>query len=223
MMDRQYFVAVDYEQVGPIDLDTVKAMARDGAIGPSTLVWFDGMADWAPLSSTDLRSVLEGIAAPPPMRSRPGGAPGGSASASGGAAGSSTGFANAAASLESVATNLGAGPVPPGPILGIGFVEAVRRGLMQFANFQGRASRSEFWWFALFNFVVALFLGWIPIIGFIIVIALLIPSVAVGVRRLHDTDRVGWWYLLCFVPLIGAIVLIIFFVQKSQPGQNRFG
>jgi hypothetical protein len=215
MDDRQYFLAVDNEQVGPIDLETVKAMARDGAIGPSTLVWFDGMADWAPLSSTELRQVLEGAAAPPPMRSRPGDTPFASVSERAGAAN-----AGAAGSFAGATT---AGPVPPGPILGIGFVDAIRRGLMQFAVFQGRASRSEFWWFALFNFLVGLVLGWIPFIGFIIMIALLIPGIAVGVRRLHDTDRVGWWYLIGFVPLIGFIVLLIFFIQPSRPGQNRFG
>ena len=101
MSDRQYFLANDYDQIGPIDLETVKTMARDGAIDPSTLVWFHGMADWAPLSSTDLNSMLEAAAAvppAPPTRSR---------------------MANQA-------------PVPgsitPGPILGIGFVDAVRRG-----------------------------------------------------------------------------------------------
>lgn len=221
MTDRQYFLAVDNEQVGPIDIETVKAMARDGAIGPSTLVWFDGMADWAPLSSTELRSVLEGIAAPPPMRARPG--------ASAAAAPMSTertanaSFAHGAAASSGSAAGLAPGRVPPGPILGIGFVDAIKRALNQYAVFHGRASRSEYWWFVLFTMIASLVLPFIPILGWIAILALVIPSIAVVVRRLHDTDRSGWWYLLVLIPLVGAIILIIFLVQPSQPGQNRFG
>ncbi len=215
MADRQFFVAVDNEQVGPIDLETVRAMARDGVIGPSTLVWSEGMADWAPLSSTPLRSVLEGIAAPPPMRA---GAGGGGAFQS-----AAPQPAYAAAMASGGASAAAEAGVAPGPILGIGFVDAIKRGLKQYATFQGRASRSEFWWFTLFSFLVGIFLGWIPFLGVILVLGLLIPGIAVGVRRLHDTDRTGWWYLIGFVPLIGFIVLLIFFIQASQPQHNRFG
>lgn len=60
-------------------------------------------------------------------------------------------------------------------------------------------------------------------IGLVASLVLLLPSLAVGVRRLHDTDRTGWWLLIGVVPIIGAIVLIVFFVLDSTPGANRFG
>jgi len=102
--------------------------------------------------------------------------------------------------------------------------------LKKYADFGGRARRTEYWMFFLFNFIIGIVLsvadyvlGTGGIIGALFTLALLIPAVAVGVRRLHDTDRSGWWLLIAFVPLIGAIVLIIFFVLDSSPGDNRFG
>lgn len=113
--------------------------------------------------------------------------------------------------------------------------------LRKFADFQGRARRSEYWLFYLFTFVLSLVLGFVgnmvmgapdpsnPMAGggfilqMIATVALLIPSLAVGVRRLHDTDRSGWWLLIALVPLVGAIVLIIFFVLDGTPGANKFG
>jgi len=102
--------------------------------------------------------------------------------------------------------------------------------LKKYADFGGRARRTEYWMFFLFNFIIGIVLSVVDyvlgtggIIGALFALALLIPAVAVGVRRLHDTDRSGWWLLIAFVPLIGAIVLIIFFVLDSSPGDNRFG
>jgi uncharacterized membrane protein YhaH (DUF805 family) len=112
------------------------------------------------------------------------------------------------------------------------FGQAVRAVILErYAEFRGRAPRSEFWWFALFclllNFAVGIVgaasetLG--GILNMIVALGLLIPSLAVSVRRLHDTDRTGWWLLLYLVPIVGVIVLIVFFVQRGTPGANRFG
>lgn len=108
--------------------------------------------------------------------------------------------------------------------------------LKKYAVFSGRARRSEYWFFVLFNMIVAFVLGFIDgflglgdmeagigLLGTIYGLAVIIPSIAVGVRRLHDTNRSGWWLLISLVPLIGAIVLIVFFVMDSTPGDNRFG
>ena len=108
--------------------------------------------------------------------------------------------------------------------------------LKKYADFSGRARRIEFWMFSLINLVILVGLMLIDgVLGFeigdedlgllstVYVLAVLIPSLAVNVRRLHDTDRSGWWLLLGFVPLIGDIVLLIFFVLDSTPGDNRFG
>ncbi|CAN7187708.1 DUF805 domain-containing protein [Rhizobium sp. LjRoot30] len=109
------------------------------------------------------------------------------------------------------------------------FTEAVSSALSKYVVFSGRASRSEYWWFVLFNIIVSIVaagidaaLG-IQAIGALVSLALLLPGIGVGVRRLHDIDKSGWWLLIAFIPLIGFIALIYFFVQPSQPGDNRFG
>jgi uncharacterized membrane protein YhaH (DUF805 family) len=103
--------------------------------------------------------------------------------------------------------------------------------LKKYADFSGRAQRSEYWYFFLFYLLI--YLGLIvagqvignlgSILALLFLLAMMIPSLSVGVRRLHDTDRSGWWLLISLIPLIGAIVLIVFAVQDSQSGDNRFG
>ncbi len=102
--------------------------------------------------------------------------------------------------------------------------------LKKYAVFEGRARRKEYWYFILVYVLVAIVLSFLDsafatrgLLGAVLGLALLVPTVAVGVRRLHDTDRSGWWVLIGLIPFIGAIVLIIFFVIDSQPGANRFG
>lgn len=107
--------------------------------------------------------------------------------------------------------------------------------LKKYAVFSGRATRKEFWMFVLFNFIVSILVGIIssiiaPIIGmntlilsFLYALAIIIPSIAVGVRRLHDTNHSGWWMFISFIPVIGTIILLVFFVIDSQAGENRYG
>lgn len=102
------------------------------------------------------------------------------------------------------------------------FITAVKTCFSKYATFEGRARRSEYWWWAVFSFLMGL-LGLIPVLGWIIAVAIMLPGLAVSVRRLHDTGRSGWWWFLCLIPLIGAIVLIIFYTQDSQPGENAYG
>ncbi|MGN6252383.1 MAG: DUF805 domain-containing protein [Marmoricola sp.] len=108
------------------------------------------------------------------------------------------------------------------------FAEAVRSVFSKYAEFGGRARRSEYWWFTLFAVIVYVVADVIdaalntPVIVFALVVAMLLPSIAVAVRRLHDTGRTGWWYLIVLVPLVGAIVMIVFAVQDST-GPNQWG
>ena len=107
--------------------------------------------------------------------------------------------------------------------------------LKKYAVFSGRARRKEYWMFTLFNLIIAFVLGFIDgitgmanegglgVLSIIYSLAVLIPGLAVAVRRLHDTSRSGWWLLISFVPLIGAIVLLVFLVQDSQQGENKHG
>ena len=102
--------------------------------------------------------------------------------------------------------------------------------LQRFAQFDGRAGRAEYWWFVLANFIVLAVLGALSrasvlflIIYTLYALAVVIPSIAVGIRRLHDTNRSGWWLLIAFIPLIGTIILIVFFATAGDPGGNRHG
>ena len=106
----------------------------------------------------------------------------------------------------------------------------------KYACFSGRARRQDYWLFVLFNIIAGIIVGVISgvlvsvtnvtafaFLGTIYNLAVLIPSFAVLFRRLHDTGRSGWWWLIAFIPLIGIIVLIVFCCLDSQPGENQYG
>lgn len=107
--------------------------------------------------------------------------------------------------------------------------------LKKYAVFSGRSRRKEYWFFVLFYVLISIVLGIIDtvigtttakgfgILGAIYALILLIPSVAVTVRRLHDTGRTGWWVLIGFVPVIGWLVLLVFMFLDSEPGVNKYG
>ncbi len=108
--------------------------------------------------------------------------------------------------------------------------------LKKYATFSGRATRSEYWYFGLISAVITLVLilldkvmgtynteSSMGALSGLYSLGVMLPSLAVTVRRLHDTDRSGWWLLLAFVPLIGALVLLYFTVQDSQPITNQYG
>lgn len=109
------------------------------------------------------------------------------------------------------------------------FVDSIKLGFSNYVNFTGRACRSEYWYWILFV-VIGLVVAEIidaaigsPIVYTVFALAVLIPNIAIGVRRLHDLDRSGWWLLLSLIPLVGAIILIVWFCGKGTDGPNRFG
>jgi len=102
------------------------------------------------------------------------------------------------------------------------FGESISTCFSKYATFDGRATRSEYWWFALFTFLVSVILGMISeTASGVFSLAVLLPSLAVGARRLHDTDRSGWFLLLWLLPIVGWIVVLFFAVQESKE-PNRF-
>ncbi len=115
------------------------------------------------------------------------------------------------------------------------FTDAVRTCLKEkYINFSDRAARSEYWWFALFCWGVAIALSILDnlifndasgygIFSTMWGLAIVVPSIGVGVRRLHDLDKSGWWLLLSCIPVIGFIILVFWFIQQGTAGQNRFG
>lgn len=110
------------------------------------------------------------------------------------------------------------------------FTDAVRVCLSKYATFSGRARRSEYWWWVLFQFLVAIAATVVDqvvtgsVVGIIATLAFVVPSLAVAWRRLHDTGRSGAWYFIALVPFVGFIVLLVFMVSDSEPGpQNAYG
>ena len=110
------------------------------------------------------------------------------------------------------------------------------KALTNYTEFGGRARRKEYWFFILFNILISIAFTIIDgvtglysietgvgLFSGIYSLAILVPSIAVGVRRLHDTNRSGWWLLISFIPLIGAIILIVFLASDSNPEENQYG
>ncbi|MGZ5029156.1 MAG: DUF805 domain-containing protein [Methylobacter sp.] len=108
--------------------------------------------------------------------------------------------------------------------------------LKKYSEFNGRARRKEYWYFFLISTVISIFLAVIDfftgtiseeaglgLLSGIYALAVLIPGLSVTVRRLHDTDRSGWWILIGLIPVIGGIALLIFMVLDSAPGENQYG
>lgn len=108
----------------------------------------------------------------------------------------------------------------------MGPADAIKSCFRNYATFSGRASRAEYWWFSLFAFVVYIVLFFLGKIGLVLaiiaVLALIVPGLAVAVRRLHDTGRSGWWWFIGLVPFVGGIILLVFMVLPSQ-GPNSYG
>lgn len=114
----------------------------------------------------------------------------------------------------------------------MGFAEAVKTCFAKYVTFSGRAARPEYWYWVLFGVLVSIVLA---IVDFAVIgaqvgilhdlfsLATFLPSIAVATRRLHDIDRSGWWQLLFFVPIVGAIILIVWLCRRGTLGANSFG
>ena len=189
----RYYIIFNGQQVGPMPKEE---LVKYG-LNPSSKVWGEGMPNWVDASTVaELQSLL--YPQQPPMPPTPQTPPPAQPSYYGG--------------YQAPYNNQNT----------ISLGDAIKNCFQKYAEFSGRARRSEYWYFALFNFIVGLLVGWIPFVGLFVSLGLLIPSIAVGVRRLHDTGRSGWLYLLALVPIAGTIVLIIWFCEDSQR-DNEYG
>lgn len=127
----------------------------------------------------------------------------------------------------------------------MGFGEAIQSGFKNYVTWRGRATRSEFWWWMLFVYLVqipfsiiysisvqnlvnagtleiGMFFNWAYYLMLVVSLVLVLPSISVLIRRLHDTDRSGGWYWILLIPVVGTIVLLVFTLSASTPGSNRF-
>lgn len=123
------------------------------------------------------------------------------------------------------------------PYYGIGFVPAIKRGFAKYAHFTGRASLSEYWWWMLFvagvGFVLSILnglttgnsgkLGIFGVAFTIFWLGVVVPSIALTIRRLHDTGRSGWYYFLSLIPMVGGIILLVFLASSTKPESAKYG
>lgn len=104
------------------------------------------------------------------------------------------------------------------------FSQAVQTCIQKYVDFEGRASRPEYWWFALFVVGVGLLLHFVShVLSGLFHLGMLLPMIAAASRRLHDTGRSGWWQLIGLIPIVGTIVLIVFLAKEGEPGANAYG
>jgi uncharacterized membrane protein YhaH (DUF805 family) len=110
------------------------------------------------------------------------------------------------------------------------FSEAVKSGFDHYADFSGRASRPAYWWWFLFGILVGLaaniidaIIGSFGVISGLAGLALLIPGLAVSVRRFHDIDKSGWWILIFIIPIVGFVLWLIWFTREGDAGENQYG
>lgn len=190
-----YYVEND-ARIGPVERSELERLISQGSVTAQTMVWREGMSGWEEAARHFTISGVVG-GPPPVMPSRPA-----AAMAAPAGAGYSTGHGGLYAGAPAR-----------------GFGEAVSVCFSKYASFSGRASRSEYWYFVLFNFLVGLVTGVLDVtifglenelspINTVASLVLFLPSLAAGVRRLHDTNRSGWWYGWFFIALVGISVVI---------------
>ena len=204
-MSEKYFYAINGVRQGPTTLDELKSLAAKQELNRSDLVWKNGMASWEKAST--VKEIFEGLppdldvveAEPPPL---PPSAP--------------SANPQAARSKASAVDNQAVGASD-------GHFDFFVRALKNYAKFDGRARRKEFWSFfliyCLFYILVGLLdllMGTSGLFGLLYAMAMLIPYIAVGIRRMHDTGRSGWWILL-------PIGNLIYWAEDAKPGQNQYG
>ena len=105
----------------------------------------------------------------------------------------------------------------------VDFVKAIKLLFLYALNFKGRSSRSEYWWGYLFNFLLGLALNYVPLIGVLLSVVMIIPGVALAIRRMHDIGKSGWYMLMALIPLAGPIIALVYLCTASQTEANQWG
>ena len=244
--EKIWWYAVGQEKFGPCTGGELARLARKGVVMPDTLVWREGMTEWVRASkltklwerATQPPAPHASEQLPPPPPAAPGRAvaavpelevahraqgpssvpPGGHAhgwSAGGAAAASRSSRAGRRSSSDDGSA---------------GFLWAIQQCFRKYFDFSGRARRAEYWYFMLFQFLLNMALLMLISVSprladnlsLVLSLAFLIPNFAVSARRLHDVGRSGWWQLL-YITIIGALVLLFWFVQPSEEGRNDYG
>ncbi|MFK7793443.1 MAG: DUF805 domain-containing protein [Devosiaceae bacterium] len=219
MNDAVWYYASGSDQRGPVGEADLSALIGRGEIGPDTLVWREGMANWSAARASlpgglIPQSWVDGLSSP---GSQPPPAFGGQGA-------------------QASAAQAGAGSWDGSYYHPTQFVDAVKTVILgRYAQFSGRARRREYWWWILFYLLASLVCYFIDAILFsqrlaeigvlsnIFALAVLVPAIAVTARRLHDIGRSGWWQLISLIPLIGWAVMIWWLTRPSEHGDNQYG
>lgn len=198
----QWYYANDGIEAGPIEKDEFVALVRDGTVGPDTLVWTNTLENWEPA-----HRHIEGVTPPRP-----------------------------AVPVHPALAGTHAGQAAMGARdyrRQSGLSDAFKQFFNRYTQFSGRSNRGEFWFWQLDNILVSLALGVLDaiifgtssagILGGLWALATIIPSFALSARRLHDIDKSGWWILLSLIPIIGWIILLVWYCRQPDTHPNRFG
>ncbi|MGD1886242.1 MAG: DUF805 domain-containing protein [Cohaesibacteraceae bacterium] len=206
MTDAVWYYADGGEQKGPVSDEEIANLIASGTVRADTLVWREGMENWAAAKAS-----LPGALVP-------------------------QSWVDALPPMPHAGTAQQAGYGDAGGYYNpIAFADVIKTVFGRYVQFQGRARRSEYWYWVLFIVLVSIGLAFVAgaifgfdetdlaIFGPIFSLATFVPSLAVGFRRMHDIGRTAWWLLIGLIPLIGTIVIIYWFVQPGQPSDNQYG
>lgn len=212
--NNKFYYENNGKNTGPVSQDEIIELAKNGDIHRDTLIWRQGYEDWKKLSESEIDiSFL-----PPPVK----------------AATPNTPPPLQTTSIQSISAVTIKSENPF-----MYYINAFKR----YADFNGRARRKEYWFFALFSSLIyillsiiesvigAVYFAWIDyqtaipigILTSLYTLAVIVPGLAITTRRLHDTNRSGWWQLLNLIPFIGFIILLVFLCFDSQFGENKYG
>lgn len=192
-MSKDWYYAIEGASNGPVSEAEFEALVAAGTVRSDTLVWQEGMEDWLPYA----RARGSGGTAPLPPR-----------------------------------TPLASDGHDPAREDANTFMGALKDGFARYVDFKTRSTRSQYWWFTLWSIIfsfgsaiidASLGMGDSGPVGLLVSLVFFLPSIAIAIRRLHDIGRTGWWMLLVFVPLLGWIVLLVFYCTKSQAMPNQWG
>lgn len=192
-MSKDWYYAVEGTSHGPVSEIEFEQLVTGGTIRSDTLVWQEGMEDWLPYA----RAKGSDNAAPLPPR---------------------TPYAGEGKNPAREDANT--------------FVGALKDAFARYVDFKTRSTRAQYWWFSLWSFLISFALGIVDaamgmgetgLLSTIASLVLFLPSISVAIRRLHDIGRTGWWLLLIFIPILGWIVLLVFYCTKSEDYANQWG
>lgn len=244
MSDIKWYYAAGQEQRGPLNDADMAVFISEGTVHPQTMVWHQGMTDWQPAQAVLPSSLIppswagQTTLAPPPIASSAAGGAVNQAGQAGRALGQRV-SQTIGQSLGRVGIDFSTGDNGSGEYHHpTEYLYVIKTVLNRYVQFSGRARRMEFWLWTVSVWVVLvvgfglaaatgvvlgeIVAGLLSMLVSLLALAIMLPSLAVSVRRLHDTGRSAWWLLIMIIPF-GSLVLLVLYMLPSKPENNQFG